>query len=300
MCQVTKILDVFQNHRMQPTDKDQFEQVGKKILEDKLVSFVSSQSPIEFAMLGFPFKSKNKRDKVLGDKPDMAEEATLFNFANFNKEIQGIYKPGAIFNIISDGLIFNDLMDIEDRIAYQYREISEDMGNTANAPIKWYSLDDFYSHISLKEKREKVIEQFGITDEYMERQILFDANTHYLYLGMLKFMGEEFAYKDFASGKQMKREVKALVRKLMFRNEAYSNLVRKEFASKIRLSMHPSVNDGTKYSIKLLPGDNTKHSAWHSVAVLNGEEIMTLHRKDAEELGYQLVTKDNQPYYYTV
>lgn len=82
---------------------------------------------------------------------------------------------------------------------------------------------------------------------------------------------------------------------MMFRNEAYSNLVKAEFADCIRLSMHPSVNNGAKYSFQLIPG--ARHSAWHSsIALYNDGRIETIHRKDAEQKGLKLVYKNNNPY----
>ena len=62
--------------------------------------------------------------------------------------------------------------------------------------------------------------------------------------------------------------------------------------------MHPSINNGSKYSFKLIPGENTKHSAWHSVLVVKDNELMTMHKKDAIAAGYDVVTKNNKPYYF--
>ena len=78
---------------------------------------------------------------------------------------------------------------------------------------------------------------------------------------------------------------------MMFMNEAYSNLVKSEFYDNIRLSMHPSINNGQKYSFQMIP--NAQHSAWHSVVVKENNFVTTMHKKDAILQRYQF----NNTYY---
>lgn len=59
MTTVNKILDVFQSFRMPALPIDQYQQVGKTILAEKMSPFVSAQRPIDFVMLGYPMKSPN-------------------------------------------------------------------------------------------------------------------------------------------------------------------------------------------------------------------------------------------------
>lgn len=125
-------------------------------------------------------------------------------------------------------------------------------------------------------------------------RILFEPDTTSLYRGMIRFMGEELAMYEYPSNNQREKAAKKLAREMMFRNEAYSNLVTHEFGNMIRLSMHQSTNSGKKFSFKLLPGDQ-KHSAWHSAIVKSGESIMTMHRKDALAQGYELIYVDGKP-----
>lgn len=295
MCELTTVMQVFQQYRMQPTGLDQYESVGKAILENRIASFIGAGKPIDFVMLGFPFKSTNTRDKVLGIRPDMGEKVTIDNFTKFNNQIKKAYAPGVNISIVSDGYIFNDLLDVPDNVVREYKDVSEDMAK--ESPLKWFDLNDFYS-TSLVENRAKVVEHFGITPEKLEQDILMNPDVNTLYRGMILFMEEELAMKSFVSKSQQQKAAKKLAREMMFRNEAYSNLVRKEFASHIRLSMHPSVNNGAKYSFKLIPGNNTRHSAWHSVLVVKDETYTTMHKKEAQAAGYELVTKDGQPFFF--
>lgn len=290
----TQIVDAFSGYRMAPTAIDQYESAGKQILAERIDKFVSNGEPVRFAMLGFPFKSTNTRDKVLGPLPDLGEELTVKNFEAFNSAITAIYKPGVNITVASDGYVFNDLLGVTDRTVADYTAMSQHYGH--NGTLKIIDLNDFYSGDSLAGKRDRLMQQFGYTWEKMEQEILFNPDVNFLYRGMLRFMEEELAYQDFPSNNQRGKAAKKLVREMMLRNEAYNLLVRKELADHIRLSMHPSVNNGYKYSFKLIPGEHTRHSAWHCVIVMRNGEAVTMHKSEAVAAGYELVTKDGQPY----
>lgn len=291
---INQILDVFNNYRMRPTPEDVYDILGKPKLYEKIAMYVALNLPIPFVMLGFPFKSTNSRDKVLGTLPDQAEKLTLENFAEFDNDIRAVYQPGVEISIISDGFVFNDILGVSDRMVEEYKEISMDMGRIA--PMKWFDLKDFYGY-SLEQCRIKVIEHFGITPEKLTTDILTNININYLYRGIVLFMSQELVTKTWDSGNQLQKAAKKLAREMMFRNEAYSNLVKKEFPNHIRLSMHPSINDGTKYSFKLLKSD-PMYSAWHSAALQKGDEWTTIHKKDAVAANYELVYENNRPFYF--
>ncbi len=290
-------MDIFQEHMMAPTPIDQFQQTGKAILADKFDAFVNQGKVISFVMLGFPFKSTNTRDKVIGKLPDLGEQATLENFARFNLQIKEVYSPGVRIGIASDGYIFNDLLNEGDSVVQQYNELSRDLGNTALAPMDWYTLGDFF-HGSLSEQRHKVMEQFAPTPEQLQHDILMNPDVNFLYRSMLHFMEEELADKGYPSRSQTAKHAKLLTREMMLRNEAWSNVVNKEFSDRIRISMHPSVNSGSKYSFRLIPGERVHHSPWHCAIYLDGKEYVTIHKIDAEHQGLRLVYKDGRPYYY--
>jgi len=289
-----QILDTFSRYRMAPTAIDQYETTGKLILAQRIDGFVNSQQTIRFAMLGFPFKSTNTRDKVLGTLPDLGEQLTVENFEAFNADVKKVYAPGVKIVVASDGYVFNDLLSISDSIVRTYAQVSSNFSGDNTMEI--IDLNRFYSDGSMADKRNRLMQQFGYTWEKMEQEILFNPDVNFLYRGMLKFMSEELAWHDFPSKNQREKAAKKLVREMMLRNEAYNLLVRKELADHIRLSMHPSVNNGYKYSFKLIPGEHTNHSAWHSAIVMHNGQAATMHKKDALAAGYQLVYKDGQPY----
>ncbi len=295
--QTQLIVDTFQQFRMAPLPIDEYEQKGKLVLIDKIASFVDQSKPIDFVMLGFPMKSPNDRDKVLGKLPDKAEEVTFDNFSLFGEKIKSIYQPGINLNVVSDGYIFSDIMEVSDNTVAEYEERSMDMAK--GSPVVWHDINSFYSNGSIETKRQKTIEQFGITPDELERRILMDPDVNHLYRGMIKFLTLDLAIKNFPSNEQLHKAAKRLAREMMFRNEAYSKLVQSEFSSNIRLSMHPSINNGTKYSFQLIPSKLAWTSPWHcALLITKDNEYATIHKKDALKNNFELVYKNSQPYYF--
>lgn len=297
---IDQVLNAFEGFRMAPTNIDQYAAVGRQVLANKISGFINAGKTIDFVMLGYPMKSANMRDKVLGKLPDMAEEVSLLNFKTFNRAVQQVYEPGVKIHIVNDGFVFNDLLKVEDKTVEQYAEVTVEYGKPA--PMAWYNLRDFYN-TDLQTGREKLMAQFGITVVELEQRILFDPNVNSLYRGMVHFMEEELAVNNYTSKNQLHKAAKQLAREMMLRNEAYSGLVKKYFASHIRLSMHPSTNAGEKYSFQLIPGaaEKIRHSPWHSVLLVDRfDQYATIHRKDAEAkpYKYQLVNVGGRPSFY--
>lgn len=294
------VVDVFQGFRMAPTAIDQFETTGKQLMIDKVKRFTDAGDPVEFVMLGFPMKSMNDRDKVLGKLPDLGEELSMANFARFNQAVTDVYRPGAKITLVSDGYVFNDVMDMDDRVVSGYEEVVKDMSKIA--PIEWYDLRDFYSsRLTVPQMRNKLEQQFGITELELERRILTDADVNFLYRGMIKFMEGDLAIRNLPSRNQLNKQAKQVAKVMMLRNEAFSGLVREEFGDSVRLSMHPSVNSGAKYSYQLVPGKPEKiwTSPWHSAILIDSQgEVNTVHKKDALQAGHQIINHNGRPYYF--
>lgn len=290
----SNILAAFEDFRMPPIPGDQYDQMGRHALADKVRPFVERGEPIRFTMLGFPMKSNNDRDKVLGVLPDLGEEVALAQFAALDTRIREHYAPGAQFRIVSDGYAFNDVLGTPDDTVARY---TDQVRELAPWSVELLDINTFYGPGSLAGKREKLVEQFGITPEELERRIMFDPDVNSLYRGMMRSMFEDTAILPFPSNSQHQKEAKRLAREMMLRNEAYSALVRHEMGDHIRLSMHPSLNNGTKYSFALVPGPLAKHSPWHCAIAIHPDGTMeTIHRKEAEQRGYDLQMRNGRPY----
>lgn len=280
---------------MEPTQIDQFNNGGREALTLRMASFYERQKPLEFVMLGYPFKSTNHRDKTIGTLPDMAEEVSMKNFKLFGDKIADVYPPGIRITVISDGYVFNDILEEQDYIVDNYGEIARDLAK--DTPVQIMSLRDFYPEDRLNDARGKVISQFGITDTELEHRVLFDPNVNSLYRGMIRFMEEELANRSYPSHRKLHLAAKTLARQMMFRNEAYSHLVSAEFKTAIRLSMHPSTNID-KYSFQLIPGKHNRMSPWHCAVLWKDGTYSTIHKKDAEAAGHELVSVGGRPYFY--
>lgn len=262
MNQLTQtILSIFEGFRMTPTAGDQYDATGRIKLAEKIDTFIGLWQPIKFSMLGYPMKSPNDRDKVIGKLPDLGEELSFANFAYFAQAVREVYTPGVEYSLISDGYIFSDIMQTPDTVVRAYAERNKAMTRAALLPVTWYDMLDFYpGHMGLQAIREKVMQDFGIPPEELERRILFDPDVNTLYRGMLFFMEGDLAIREFPSRSQLHKQAKIVAREMMFRNEAYSKLIQTNFTDHIRLSMHQSVNNGAKYSFQLIPSALAKHS----------------------------------------
>lgn len=295
---ISKIIEIFDGFRMPPLANDQYEELGKPALADKISPFVAANRPINFVMLGYPMKSPNDRDKVIGRLPDMAEQVSFDNFRHFDTLIRDVYPAGVNISIVSDGYIFSDILEVPDKIVAEYEERNRDISRTA--PIDWYDMKDFFpKEMTMDAMRDACLRHFGITTEELEKRILLDPDVNSLYRGMIRFIEQDLTIRSFPSLSQLHKKAKIVGREMMFRNEAYSSLIRTHFTDHIRLSMHPSVNNGAKYSFQLIPSPKARHSPWHAALLINADGTLeTIHRKDAEERGFELVYKDNQPYYF--
>jgi pyoverdine/dityrosine biosynthesis protein Dit1 len=277
-----EIIDIFQKYRMEPTPIDQYESKGKEVLQNKIEYFMGNNMPIKFTMLGFPFKSPNHRDKTISDNADRSEKEALLTFDNLIREINEVYSYGVEINVASDGYVFNDLLGVDDSVVQLYKDQCLEL--SSNASFRILDMKDFYTS-SLNVSRDKVMSQFGVTELDIQNKILFNPDTNYLYRGMIRFMTEELRVRDFVSNNQLHVAAKKLTRQMMLRNEAWSNLVKSELSDHIRLSIHPSVNDGSKFSFEMIKGAH--HSPWHSVIAID-DSVKTMHKKDAEAQGYVL------------
>lgn len=89
-----------------PGAHDKWEQ-GRIDFLTTIGRFVRARRTVQMCLPAFPFKSANKREKVLGVLPDKAEELSLRRLDDICVRIGKIYPPGAEIHIISDGLVYS-------------------------------------------------------------------------------------------------------------------------------------------------------------------------------------------------
>lgn len=293
-----QIIEVFQSFKMAPGPDDAFAEKGYAAMVRKMAPHIACNLPVKFSMLGYPFKSMNTRDIALGPLPDLGEQLSLQQFGRFVSAIKDVYPAGAEISIISDGHAFNDVYGTPDREVHEYAERCKDMSK--HLPINWYDMFSFYpKSMTAQSIREAIMSEYGIAAEELEKRILYDVNVNHVYRSIMRFMREGLEIKPFSSSTQRQKQAKIMARELMFRNEAYSKLIQTNFSDHVRLSMHQSNNDGTKYSFQLIPSPDARLSPWMSAVLLRKYAgPTTIHRKDAEEAGHELVYQNGQPFYF--
>ncbi|PHH60971.1 hypothetical protein CDD81_986 [Ophiocordyceps australis] len=103
-----------------------------------IYSHVRAGDEVPMCLPAFPFKSPNTSLKVLGRLPDKAEELALAHLNGLCEAIADVYPPGAKLTIISDGLVYNDLLGVPDYCVWQYGETLRSL-----AAAKGYTRIDF-------------------------------------------------------------------------------------------------------------------------------------------------------------
>ncbi|KAM7185984.1 acetyl-CoA synthetase-like protein [Naviculisporaceae sp. PSN 640] len=264
--------------------------------------FVAEQKTVLMCLPAFPFKSANKAYKVFGILPDKAEEIALDRLNSMCKRITAIYPPGAQLTIISDGLVYNDLLCIPDRDVWAYgqalRAMAVEKGFTH---IEFSRLRDL-TEIPLPEKLEEIVyvanatnfrrhmlNRWGRDDINVDDEIANNPDTLMTYRGYSRFLESDLKHvfpsssPTLASGKMapgmrsvkaFKRDVKYLGKQMIMRGYAFAGACKHAFPNHLRLSIHMSTGEH-KISMSLLDTKTGYTTPWHcSVAQLaSGEWI---------------------------
>jgi pyoverdine/dityrosine biosynthesis protein Dit1 len=157
MQQLSNVLQVFEKFRMPPSKINEWETGGRDLFSTQLEPFITANKQIEFLMLGYPFKSTNHVHKTLGVLPDLAEEVSMKNFEDFGKQISEVYTPGVKITLLSDGFVFNDILEERDSVVDEYAEVAREMARAA--PVQLLSLKDVYGGLDLSTARSKLLDR---------------------------------------------------------------------------------------------------------------------------------------------
>lgn len=104
-----EILDIIQRygHNVGSKSAPAGSWTGKSKFVAPVEAHVLKNEPVRMVLPAFPFKSPNRKDKVLGNMPDLGEELALMHLNGLCESIAEIYEPGATVFIASDGLVYN-------------------------------------------------------------------------------------------------------------------------------------------------------------------------------------------------
>ncbi|KAF2648716.1 hypothetical protein K491DRAFT_783877 [Lophiostoma macrostomum CBS 122681] len=317
----TRILEVVFDYALNKFDdtRDRLE-AGRPRFIEVLNKFVGAGAQIDMSLPAFPFKSANKVYKALGFLPDKAEEIALERLQNMCKRIEEFYKPGAKVVIISDGLVYNDLLSISDRHTWLYgqglRAMAIEKGFTN---ITFSRLRDFVpadSDFKLPEKLDEVsyvanatnfrrfiLNNFGKDDLDVDHLIATEEDTRLTYQGYRRFLMSDlkhiFTLGADRNSTAYKRETKYLAKQMLRRGYAFAGAIKHNFPNHLRLSIHQSTGEH-KISVSLLNTKTGFTTPWHcSIALMADGEWMSAPMGDFKENPrMKIVEENNRPSYF--
>ncbi|WP_444995830.1 L-tyrosine/L-tryptophan isonitrile synthase family protein [Aliikangiella sp. IMCC44359] len=266
---------------------------------DNIINCVEHEKPIKLILPAFPVKSPNRR-KTLSHLPDYGEFLAMTRLVDLCKEIENIYSPGAKLIICSDGRVFADVIHVSDSHVTEYgNAIKAYAMEHLTGYIEFYNLDNVYEKVDdFAMLREELMIQYGESWISLRRRIKNEREASTMYLGITKFMLEDFSgIEKFSqlSRTALQKKAKLAAYRVIQRSNAWSRLLKKHFPEAVRLSIHPQYLVSEKIGISMLTENDVWTTPWHSVVVKHKEEIMLLPKEEAEKLGCVLVYADGKP-----
>ncbi|EKG10494.1 Monooxygenase FAD-binding protein [Macrophomina phaseolina MS6] len=306
------------------TQAGQQEEFGQQAAS-QISADVSSHRPIRLILPAFPLKNPNLT-KVLGAaRPDLGEELALERLERLCGDIESVYAPGARLCIVSDGVVYGDLMGVLDRDAFRYGEelralamtkacrhiefvrvmdVLERRGGSAGGFAGDISAEQAYQSAAPGLRAE--LERSFLDRAFdVDRELEANPNTRLTFAGFVKLLardmrwGRHFDRALLDDKRQYDKAVEEVARAMVRRLVAYENLLREKFADYVRLSIHPSKKGDEKIYIPLLPRkDDPGMNPWNCcVALMANGEVRTGYSEDFAEK-YDLVRWDGRPYYF--
>ncbi|KAL6699452.1 Pyoverdine/dityrosine biosynthesis domain-containing protein [Trichoderma pleuroticola] len=280
-----------------------------------IYTHVKAGDVVPMCLPAFPFKSPNSQSKVLGKLPDRAEELALAHLNGLCLAIRDIYPPGANLTIISDGLVYNDLLGVPDKDVWNYGETLRALASAKGyKQISFSRLRDLVT-IQLPEQldemtyvanasnfRRALLNTFSRPD-WEWKTVSQSEDVCLTYRGYIKFLETDletvYPIGDERSKTKYKRGIEYIAKQMMARGDAFASAVRQKYKDSVRLSIHPSTG-ATKLSISLLPTDSTYTTPWHCAVAyrLDGTTTTGMRSDFENDDSYELVYENGRPSYY--
>ncbi|KXT13495.1 hypothetical protein AC579_8633 [Pseudocercospora musae] len=312
----SRILAIISRYKL-PTRDGATQKSNTKFIH-QISNQISESQPIQMCLPAFPFKSPNTGSKVLGCLPDKAEEFALAHLNGMCAAIAHIYKPGAYLMIISDGLVYNDLLGVPDKHVWAYGEALRTMAAEEGfMHIQFSRLKDLSKVKTIPDEMDEVkyvanatnfrhglLSNYGDENFNASLKVHEDEDTCLTYRGYIKFLMTDlediYPIGPERSKSQFKKGIEYIAKQMLFRGDAFARAVRETFSDFIRLSIHPSSHMENKISVSLLPTDSSFTTPWHcSIAInLDGTTTTGHHAQFDADDRYELVHKNGRPSFY--
>ncbi|CZR41595.1 uncharacterized protein FPRO_11184 [Fusarium proliferatum ET1] len=321
-----KILDVITSYGVREEESQGKPYEARKKFLPIILECLKTEAPIKLVLPAFPFKSPNRSNKVLGALPDLGEDIALENLQGLCDNIRDIYEHGADCYITSDGLVYNDLLGVDDLDVWKYGEALRHMAKRRGlTSIQFLRLADLLA-MAPHRSSDTGSGELPTIEEHMaciRREFLaryhspgFDASaaikqdidTRLTYQGYLRFLKKDLegwkklkydqAGKPIGSKKSQKM-IGDIAKRMVARGAAFAAAIRDTHGDCVRLSIHPTVAI-TKFPVNLIPQPSGKFGAtpWHSSIALSLDgSLETGHAEDFAET-HELIYLNGRPYYY--
>ncbi|KAH8130836.1 Clavaminate synthase-like protein [Trichoderma asperelloides] len=279
-------------------------------------SHVKANQPIKMCLPAFPFKSPNTKVKVLGRVPDKAEEYALAHLNGLCAAIKDVYSPGAELTIISDGIVYNDLLSVSDLDVWRYGETLRNLAKTKGfsyirfsrlsdlVPMEVPAILDEVSYVANATNfRIALINNFRSKDWDVNEKITSDEDICLTYRGYLKFLQTDLAdtypISETFTKSKYKKGIESIAKQMLIRGQAFARAVRDKFSNHVRLSIHPSTGHN-KVSVSTLPTDSSYTTPWHCAVAVRQDGTITsgLAQTFWDDPTWELVYEDGRPSYF--
>lgn len=260
----------------------------------KITDAIVKKESLTFVLPAFPAKSPN-REKTLGDLPDLGELLALKRLNELCQDIGRVYSAGAKVIICSDGRVFSDLVLVSDDTISNYTIAIEALIALENLEfLSVFHLDHALvstgAGVRPESLREELLTQFAESKEAIVERTRTQPAAKQLFNGMHRFIFEDrlVFHGTSKSREKIKQESKDVAYELIRRSNAWSALLEQQFPKAVRLSIHPQAWDSEKIPVRLLPSEDRWRTPWHSVALVQGNDVRLVPRKVAQESGARL------------
>ncbi|KAF1832599.1 hypothetical protein BDW02DRAFT_502651 [Decorospora gaudefroyi] len=275
---------------------------------------VEHKEPIRMLLPGFPFKSPNTKDKVLGVLPDLGEELALKHLDGLCEKIKGVYEHGAECHITSDGLVYNDLLGVTDETVWNFgqgvRQLSTDNNLNNLSFLRVWDLLDYPGDFQSKEYylehaaniRTELKQKFGDAQFEADMANTSTSDMQMTHAKYLEFLKQDLAFNEkhlALSPEDQATNIANTAKEMMGRWKAFSAALAAVPRQYVRLSIHDS-GGKDKLSMAVIPQQEKGAlgaTPWHSTLVIEGDGAMrTVQRCKVDEGKYQLVYRGGRPY----
>ncbi|KAF4438010.1 ABC1 transport [Fusarium acutatum] len=313
----SKILDIIFEYALNKfSDSKERLEAGRPKFLSVVGKFVARSSRVEMCLPAFPFKSANKAYKVFGTLPDKAEEIALDRLNTMCIRIGEMYQPGAQCTIISDGVVYNDLLSIPDRDTWAYgqalRQLASDKGfqhilfsrirDLVDLPLP-AEMHEIAYVANATNFRRALLNRFGKDDIDIDKEIEKDPDTKMTYLGYRRFLESDlkhiFPVGNGRTANAYRRDVRYLAKQMLIRGYAFAAAVKHGFPNHLRLSIHQSTGEH-KISMSLLNTKTGFTTPWHCCVALaaTGEWTSAPKGEYLKDPNMKIILENGRPSYF--